>query len=126
MVGSGTPDMGSRAFGARRASSRGTSFSGPFPGRRSSSPAGTGDAIWSCVDVAREGGAIVTHDNEKPRVLTAFTVRTFLEAWLTSERLWDRLFREDGTRTIVNPLTRKPMKMKKPGVPIGVPWEPVG
>lgn len=79
-----------------------------------------GDAIWSCVDTA---GRLVTIDDVGEPMLTDFTTRTWLRAWVDGVHLWNELF-DDKEVTILDPFTRKPVTTKARNVVKGRPWVP--
>jgi hypothetical protein len=80
-----------------------------------------GDAIWSCVDGGDPEGHIVTHDDAGGSMLTNFTTRSWLQAWVDGVDLWKELY-EDKEATIINPFTRKPVATKVRGTAKGRPW----
>jgi hypothetical protein len=81
-----------------------------------------GAAVWSCVDSASPAGAVITSDY-MGFVRTAFTLRSWFEAWLSGVDLMGEMF-EFGEATILNPFTRKPKSVKTRVRAIGEPWSP--
>ena len=72
-----------------------------------------GDGAWACVDARTSDQRIVTMDESGP-TQTNFTLRSWLEAWVSGADLLPETFEiEDGILT--NPFTQKPMAVKRRG-----------
>jgi len=80
-----------------------------------------GGAAWSCLDAGSHDGIIVTHDDVVGPTETAFTIRSWLKAWVTGVDLWKEIY-EDKEATIINPFTKKPVTTKVRGRAKGKTW----
>jgi hypothetical protein len=82
-----------------------------------------GCAAWSCIDAATSEGVIVTHDEVAGAIETAFTLRSWLQSWVSGVEMYKEIFEDqDAIRT--NPFTKKPIRIRVRGSVIGKPWRP--
>jgi hypothetical protein len=84
-----------------------------------------GCTIWSCLDARTTEGPIVTHEGMTGQTETAYTLHSWLEAWVADINLWDEFFEWESVPTI-NPFTRKPSTASRIVRAKGKPWVPGG
>ena len=80
--------------------------------------------VWFCVDVRSAEGRVVLDDENGSRS-TAFTLHTWLEAWLNGVNLFERV----GVfvrASVANPFTGEPGETRPPWRPMGMPIVFVG